>query len=71
MKAELIICGLTALTLITGTQAQSRAGNAIPVTPENFIRAETDRLFRQDPPNRSCNNLFNLSVDVRSELRPK
>jgi hypothetical protein len=37
--------GLTALTLINGAQAQSRAGNAIPVTPENFIRAETDRYF--------------------------
>ena len=26
-------------------RAQSRAGNAIPVTPDNFIRAETDHYF--------------------------
>src|ERR1700746_960048 len=45
MKAELIICALAALTVISGTQAQSRAGNAIPVNPDSFIRAETDRYF--------------------------
>lgn len=45
MKTKLIICALTALTLINGTQAQSRADNAVPVTADNFIRAETDRYF--------------------------
>jgi hypothetical protein len=33
------------LTVSDRTQAQSRAGNAVPVTPDNFIRAETDRYF--------------------------
>src|SRR5260370_7827174 len=45
MKTKLIICAVAALTVINGTQAQSRAGNAIPVTPDNFIRAETDHYF--------------------------
>ena len=49
MKAELIICALAALTVISGTQAQSPAENAVPVTPENFIRAETDRYFGRLP----------------------
>src|ERR1700752_1884086 len=45
MKTKLIIYALAALTVINGTQAQSRAGNALPVTPDNFIRAESDRYF--------------------------
>jgi hypothetical protein len=45
MTTKLIICAVAALTVINGTQAQSPAGNAIPVTPENFIRAETDLYF--------------------------
>jgi hypothetical protein len=45
MKTKLSIYVLAALALINGTQAQSRAENAVPVTPENFIRAETDRYF--------------------------
>ena len=45
MKDKLIIYALAALTLINGTQAQSRAGNAIPVTPDDFIRAETGHYF--------------------------
>ena len=45
MKTKLSFYALAALTLINGTQAQSRADNAVPVTPENFIRAETDRYF--------------------------
>jgi hypothetical protein len=45
MKTKLIIYGLAALTVINGTQAQSRAGNAVPVTPDNFIRAESDLYF--------------------------
>src|SRR5260370_4093062 len=45
MKTKLSICAVAALTVINGTQAQSRAGNAIPVTPDNFIRAETDPYF--------------------------
>src|SRR5258708_21821093 len=45
MKAELIIRALAALTVISGTQAQSPAGNTLPVTTDNFIRAETDHYF--------------------------
>jgi hypothetical protein len=45
MKTKLIIYALAALTVINGTQAQSRAGNAVTVTADNFIRAETDRYF--------------------------
>ena len=45
MKTKLIIYTLAALTLINGTQAQSGPGSALPVTPDNFIRAETDRYF--------------------------
>jgi hypothetical protein len=45
MRTKLIICSVAALTVIIGTQAQSRAGNALPVTPDNFVRAETDRYF--------------------------
>jgi hypothetical protein len=46
MKTKLIIYALAAaLTVIKGTQAQSRARNAVPVTPDNFIRAESDLYF--------------------------
>jgi hypothetical protein len=45
MRTELIIYALAGLTVINGTQAQSRAGDAIPVIPDNFIRAETDHYF--------------------------
>jgi hypothetical protein len=45
MKTKLIIYALATLTLINGTQAQSRAGNAVPVNPDNFIRAESDLYF--------------------------
>ena len=45
MKTKLSIYALAALTLINETQAQSRAENAVPVTPDNFIRAETDHYF--------------------------
>jgi Protein of unknown function (DUF1254) len=45
MKAKLIIAALAALTVINGTQAQSRVGSLIPVTPDNFVRAESDRYF--------------------------
>jgi hypothetical protein len=45
MKAKLIIYALAALTLITGTHAQSRASNAIPVTVDNYNRAQTDVYF--------------------------
>src|SRR5258708_39773460 len=53
MKTKLIICSVAALTLINGTQAQSRAENAVPVTPEKFIRAETYRYFDKTAKNGS------------------
>jgi hypothetical protein len=45
IKTEVIIYALAALTVSDRTQAQSHAGNAVPVTPDNFIRAESDRYF--------------------------
>jgi hypothetical protein len=46
MKTKLITYALAAaLIVINGTQAQSWAGNAIPVTADNFIRAESDHYF--------------------------
>jgi hypothetical protein len=45
IKTKLIIYAVAALTVSDRTQAQSHAGNAIPVTPDNFIRAESDRYF--------------------------
>jgi hypothetical protein len=52
MKTRQILTGLIllpALTAIDGAQAQSvppsPAGNAVPVTADNFIRAESDMYF--------------------------
>ena len=46
MKAKLIIGTLVmALGAINGSQAQSPAGSPIPVTADNFVRAESDRYF--------------------------
>src|SRR6516165_8254152 len=48
MKTKLIIYSLgIALTLLSAVHAQSPspAGNAIPVTTDNFQRAETDTYF--------------------------
>ena len=45
MQPKAIFRALAALTVISGTQAQSPAGNTLPVTTDNFIRAETDHYF--------------------------
>jgi hypothetical protein len=46
MKAKLIVGTLVvALAAINGGQAQSPAGSPIPVTADNFVRAESDRYF--------------------------
>jgi len=45
MKMNRLICSLT-LTLIAIGGAQAQSGRAVPVTVENFIRAETDVYFR-------------------------
>ena len=46
MKTNLIIYALAAtLTVINGTEAQTREGNRVPVTADNFIRAESDLYF--------------------------
>jgi hypothetical protein len=46
MKAKLIIGTLVmALGVIGRSQAQSPAGSPIPVTADNFVRAESDRYF--------------------------
>jgi len=51
MKTELIIYALAGLTVINGTQAQpspqAPAGNAVPVTADNYNRAQTDVYFGQ------------------------
>ena len=44
MKAGVILC-VTILGLIGGAHAQSPADSAVPVTPDNFVRAETDHYF--------------------------
>lgn len=46
MKAKLIVVALVmTLGAINGGQAQSPAGSPIPVTADNFVRAESDRYF--------------------------
>jgi len=45
IKTELIIYALAVLAVIDRAQAEPQAGNAVPVTPDNFIRAESDRYF--------------------------
>jgi hypothetical protein len=46
MKTKLIIYALAAaLTVVNGTRAQSPAGYAVPVNPDDFIRAESDLYF--------------------------
>ena len=47
MKPKLSICAMAALALIaiSGAQGQSIAANAVPVTADNFTRAETDTYF--------------------------
>lgn len=45
MNTKLIIYALAALTVTNGTRAQSPAGNAVPVTIENYNRAQTDVYF--------------------------
>ena len=46
MKTKLIIYALAAaLTVVNGTRAQSPAGYAVPVNPDDFIRAESDHYF--------------------------
>ena len=46
MKTKLIIYALAAaLTVVNGTRAQSPAGCAVPVNPDDFIRAESDLYF--------------------------
>jgi len=74
MKTKLIIYALAALTLINGTQAQSRKGNAVPVTPENFIRAESDRYFGKIAKNGSfgkfTHNRELTPIDKQLVVRP-
>jgi hypothetical protein len=36
---------LASLTVLPLAQAQSPGGNAVPVTADNFVRAETDMYF--------------------------
>jgi hypothetical protein len=46
MKMNRLVCSLTlTLMAIGGAQAQSQSGNAVPVTVENFVRAESDSYF--------------------------
>jgi hypothetical protein len=45
VKIKLIIYALAALTVTNGAQAQSPAGNTVPVTIENYNRAQTDVYF--------------------------
>jgi len=46
MKMKTMIYGLALmLVVVSGTQAQSPKGGVVPVTVENFIRAESDSYF--------------------------
>jgi hypothetical protein len=48
MKTQLTICAFLLVVLaISGTQAQAQSGTTIPVTTDNFTRAETDMYFAQ------------------------
>jgi hypothetical protein len=52
MKAKVVIYSLgIMLTAVSAVEAQSPSpsptGNVIPVTPDNFVRAETDMYFAQ------------------------
>jgi hypothetical protein len=44
MKVNYSVYALT-LTLMATGGAQSQSGSAVPVTVENFVRAETDLYF--------------------------
>jgi hypothetical protein len=44
--SRIAICaGLLLVTPVLAQRAQSPAGGTIPVTVDNYIRAETDRTF--------------------------
>ena len=45
MKTKLIICALAALTGFNGAQAQPPESDTVPVTIENYNRAQTDVYF--------------------------
>jgi hypothetical protein len=74
MKTKLSIYALAALTLINRTQAQSPAGNTLPVTTDNFIRAETDRYFGKTAKNGSFGKFHHNRefgpVDKQPVVRP-
>ncbi len=75
MRTKLIIYALAALTLINGTQAQSQAGNAVPVTRDSFIRAESDRYFGKIAKNGSfgkfTHNRELTPIDKQLVVRPQ
>ena len=45
MKVLIAFLAAATLAAISAAQAQAPSGNAIPVTVNNFIRAETDMYF--------------------------
>jgi hypothetical protein len=46
MKAKIAICAFAAtLSAMGWAQAQTASGDAVPVTPDNFVQAESDLYF--------------------------
>ena len=61
LAGVLLACGISAVA-----HAQSSTGNAVPVTADNFNRAETDMYFAQIVKR----GAFGKFVHVRSGVRP-
>ncbi|WP_338690649.1 DUF1254 domain-containing protein [Bradyrhizobium sp. 26S5] len=65
--------GLVAFTLITGAQAEPPTGGAVPVTVDNFIRAETDlylgNIARENGFGRFNHNREPASLDKQAVIR--
>ena len=75
MKMKTMIYGLALmLVVVSGTQAQSPKGTVVPVTIENFIRAESDSYFAGFANNGSFGKFIHLRelvpADSRGVIRP-
>jgi hypothetical protein len=75
MKNESMIYGLAVMLMaVSGTQAQSPKGTVVPVTIENFIRAESDSYFAGFANNGSFGKFIHLRelvpADSRGVIRP-
>jgi hypothetical protein len=74
MQTKLILFTLAlALTALDGVSAQSPTGNPVPVTPDNFVRAETDLYFGNAVKDGGVGKFFHhrtpTSIDQQSVIR--